>query len=245
MRNDDPHGIPGSSPHTRGAPPRRRSRHRRCRIIPAYAGSTPMATVVHPDVPDHPRIRGEHRSWRRLAQQGQGSSPHTRGALVSGGARPGRRRDHPRIRGEHRPATSWAGKGTGSSPHTRGALATGWIRTNSNRIIPAYAGSTDTDQLARVRGWDHPRIRGEHKKRILASNTMPGSSPHTRGARVGFVHVSNQHGIIPAYAGSTWSRYSPRKAAMDHPRIRGEHPLGRSWSPSPAGSSPHTRGAHV
>ena len=50
----------GSSPHTRGAPLRRRpARHRR-RIIPAYAGSTPGRRGRRPSGWDHPRIRGEH-----------------------------------------------------------------------------------------------------------------------------------------------------------------------------------------
>ena len=157
-------GQVGSSPHTRGAPPRvpplrhRRRDHPRIRgehwastssglirsrIIPAYAGSTSRSP----------------RSSRRLA----GSSPHTRGAPL----RPSRprppRRDHPRIRGEHPP--------------------TGPQRPRIPRIIPAYAGSTRQWMPAPASRWgssphtrgapstwrtpsrpegDHPRIRGEH-----------------------------------------------------------------------------------
>ncbi len=133
----------------------------------------------------------------------------------------------------------------GSSPHTRGAPFDG--------LCPLQDGR------------DHPRIRGEHARSISAVNgrvrIIPayagstangrvraaearGSSPHTRGARLG----------------------EPRRGrdAEDHPRIRGEHvwqhrrallcngiipayagsttPLGATskWS---SGSSPHTRGA--
>ena len=50
----------GSSPHTRGAlhvgPPAFPG----VRIIPAYAGSTPVAPSTCPAPGDHPRIRGEH-----------------------------------------------------------------------------------------------------------------------------------------------------------------------------------------
>ena len=37
--------------------------------------------------------------------------------------------------------------------------------------------------------------------------------------------------------------YSFVASAKDHPRIRGEHILGRLWVPETLGSSPHTRGA--
>ena len=56
-------GFRGSSPHTRGAPAEDRLGHLMCRIIPAYAGSTPA--------------RGQ-----RHTTPG-GSSPHTRGAHPS------------------------------------------------------------------------------------------------------------------------------------------------------------------
>ena len=50
----------GSSPHTRGARPRRRSGPRPRGIIPAYAGSTRVRASASPRDADHPRIRGEH-----------------------------------------------------------------------------------------------------------------------------------------------------------------------------------------
>ena len=154
---------------------------------------------------DHPRIRGEHphprgihdylggiipayagsTMYERAAARNEvGSSPHTRGALLSSLASRSTTRDHPRIRGEHQaveqvrrdapgiiPAYAgstlsrmrWTPAVWGSSPHTRGArlTATSWM----------------------TRRWDHPRIRGEH--------CNDGTS---EGGRVG---------IIPAYAGST------------------------------------------
>ena len=54
------HSIAGSSPHTRGALSRRAGRGCRCRIIPAYAGSTDFLGDALAPVGDHPRIRGEH-----------------------------------------------------------------------------------------------------------------------------------------------------------------------------------------
>ena len=72
----------GSSPHTRGAPARRRAGVRRLRIIPAYAGSTARWTTANCPPGDHPRIRGEHDPTRPRTSCSAGSSPHTRGALL-------------------------------------------------------------------------------------------------------------------------------------------------------------------
>ena len=133
----------GSSPHTRGA--RRRAPYPAPgpRIIPAYAGSTRPRCIAPRAIRDHPRIRGEHDVGHECLEGMLGSSPHTRGALSTGGAAAsvsgiipayagstpnswgGNRwpRDHPRIRGEHR---------VGDRPALDG-----------DGIIPAYAGSTN------------------------------------------------------------------------------------------------------
>ena len=50
----------GSSPHTRGALRFRRMVLELVRIIPAYAGSTSLISLVMRICWDHPRIRGEH-----------------------------------------------------------------------------------------------------------------------------------------------------------------------------------------
>ena len=197
----------GSSPHTRGALPRRPltarlpQDHPRIRgehlvvgdgallregIIPAYAGSTVIRVLT--------------------SELATGSSPHTRGARSTWAATAATRGDHPRIRGEHGGALgdtkgdvgiipAYAGStragGTprslplGSSPHTRGAPSRSWSTRTATR--------------------DHPRIRGEHglpiDLRYVPEGIIPayagsthdtravskgrvGSSPHTRGARL-------------------------------------------------------------
>ena len=113
--------VLGSSPHTRGARSGRPAQGHAARIIPAYAGSTACRLMGREARRDHPRIRGEHADESHAAQDVQGSSPHTRGALhapegegggvgiipaYAGSTRPLQRpprssRDHPRIRGEH------------------------------------------------------------------------------------------------------------------------------------------------
>ena len=205
----------GSSPHTRGALPRRPltarlpQDHPRIRgehlvvgdgallregIIPAYAGSTVIRVLT--------------------SELATGSSPHTRGARSTWAATAATRGDHPRIRGEHR-----------GQPHQRGPR---------DRIIPAYAGSTRyqlsmalsamgssphtrgapvRDEVGYERRWDHPRIRGEHRR-------------IRRVSRWG-------DGIIPAYAGSThWRLKGHAKDKGSSPHTRGAH-LKRTRNTSP------------
>ena len=72
---------------------------------------------------------------------------------------------------------------------------------------------------------------------------LTGSSPHTRGAQpTGAVRVP-EFRIIPAYAGSTWTRSRSGSGNGDHPRIRGEHTAVSIAKGEAGGSSPHTRGA--
>ena len=70
----------GSSPHTRGARELLCADRLRCRIIPAYAGSTGATAKQLDEIGDHPRIRGEHIQDTPLTNVTPGSSPHTRGA---------------------------------------------------------------------------------------------------------------------------------------------------------------------
>ena len=233
----------GSSPHTRGARVLECRFHGADRIIPAYAGSTPVGRVAE--------------------MREAGSSPHTRGAqplflakrrdhriipAYAGSTDPARqaapgRQDHPRIRGEHPIAAKPDNLVMGSSPHTRGALPHLRLHVRHHRIIPAYAGSTSAGHGKASRWWDHPRIRGEHLHVLLNARMDAGSSPHTRGALSGRVRGRFPGRIIPAYAGSTSILRRRNSTHRDHPRIRGEHFQGRELRLRSEGSSPHTRGA--
>ena len=215
--------MTGSSPHTRGAPLAQIDPRQVGRIIPAYAGSTaspPSMTAVRRD---HPRIRGEHGAGRIRCLSIVGSSPHTRGApdrgsvvgqlvgiipAYAGSTRPGRcrpvrRQDHPRIRGEHGLLGHAHLSAQGSSPHTRGAPERRRWQDGRRRIIPAYAGSTKKPNPSQPARGDHPRIRGEHGGPADGLHAGPGSSPHTRGARLIVPAAYTGLRIIPAYAGST------------------------------------------
>ena len=154
----------GSSPRMRGARGGSHLPSARRRIIPADAGSTRVITLPATFIRDHPRGCGEHLyqilKWVGLA----GSSPRMRGALHLLGQ--GRRvqriipadagstisrhahdlagEDHPRGCGEHQTLRSHPERPAGSSPRMRGALPR-WVHGfRVRRIIPADAGSTDS-----------------------------------------------------------------------------------------------------
>ena len=197
----------------------------------------------HLEAWDHPRIRGEHGHDGVGAPARGGSSPHTRGALLSTCEDCVEHRIIPAYAGSTTswcPAAAWS---SGSSPHTRGARSAPWRTLTSTGIIPAYAGSTYGPPRSDARRADHPRIRGEHAPTARARGRATGSSPHTRGALAGGHVVGGGVRIIPAYAGSTLSGVSLGSLSPDHPRIRGEHAPLVAGSLAPVGSSPHTRGA--
>ena len=101
--------------------------------------------------------------------------------------------------------------------------------------------------MARVKPYtkqgDHPRMRGEHVGSAQSRATLAGSSPHARGALVPRQRGARLGGIIPACAGSTGQLSGETVPLRDHPRMRGEHEKHRVTMRSPAGSSPHARGA--
>ena len=157
--------ISSDHPRIRGEHPIPVSQNYRIgRIIPAYAGSTGSSPPAAARKSDHPRIRGEHLAHGEVVVGETGSSPHTRGAHHHPLQRPQSRRiipayagstlsihffllgsqDHPRIRGEHMLLPIVTKVVGGSSPHTRGALNGANIGYKARRIIPAYAGSTET-----------------------------------------------------------------------------------------------------
>ena len=88
---------------------------------------------------------------------------------------------------------------------------------------------------------DHPRIRGNSIQSALESDGAVGSPPHTREQ----LEVDERRfivfGITPAYAGTAGFSRPVFCRQRDHPRIRGNSPLGRFEKQAAAGSPPHTR----
>ena len=131
----------------------------------------------------------------------------------------------------------------GSSPRARGALKRTTATAPRVGIIPACAGSTWKPRQGCCRGWDHPRVRGEHTGVPGLTRNDQGSSPRARGAHFRPKSVIPPFGIIPACAGSTAPVGQPTMGHRDHPRVRGEHRSTTEIVPPHGGSSPRARGA--
>ena len=69
-----------------------------------------------------------------------------------------------------------------------------------------------------------------------------GSSPRMRGTPTGNVRTVEMAGIIPAYAGNTFSSEKQIGLQRDHPRVCGEHFFERKAYWIAKGSSPRMRG---
>ncbi len=124
----------------------------------------------------------------------------------------------------------------------RGCRVAGGQR--QRRCASAYARSAAGGFRQSPRLWNHPRSRGEHRRRPIRRRRIGGSSPLTRGARHHDHRRRAGRGIIPAHAGSTLWRRPRAPGRPDHPSSRGEHEVMASDTAASVGSSPLTRGAH-
>ena len=130
----------------------------------------------------------------------------------------------------------------GSSPLTRGKVRPAHGKENGHRIIPAYAGKRSVCLLELMNFWDHPRLRGEKRYSESSPPDGAGSSPLTRGKDRFIVPKKYVKGIIPAYAGKSFTGRPDGGYLKDHPRLRGEKPYVFISILQLLGSSPLTRG---
>ena len=213
----------GSSPRMRGAPDGAQLERWQDGIIPADAGSTPVAGRLDIEAGDHPCGCGEHTLLPFALATSGGSSPRMREALrertdrvpIDGiiPADAGRttptigirrsNRDHPRGCGEHTGIPVHRPQHQGSSPRMRGARTKACSSEDRPGIIPADAGSTRSCWTTRAKAGDHPRGCGEHQRSERRQQSERESSPRMRGALLSFGDCGDAHGIIPADAGST------------------------------------------
>ena len=149
---------------------------------------------------------------------------------------------HPRLRGELKKLRLRAAATNGSSPLTRGTRRDEYPVLGHLRFIPAYAGNSLLGFYRRSGRTVHPRLRGELLLTRCPLERTTGSSPLTRGTRVG-IHFSdgingsspltrgthelaypnNQPSrFIPAYAGNSLFRMNRSSLRTVHPRLRGE-----------------------
>ena len=210
----------------------------------------------------HPRSRGENDYYPTGATLREGSSPLTRGKLVTATisilklrlipAHAGKTVSvrgggfvawaHPRSRGENIRPEGGSPSVRGSSPLTRGKLWVSTIPTDLKGLIPAHAGKTARQGPASRSPRAHPRSRGENRIAVPRASNRSGSSPLTRGKLYLGAQAFAARGLIPAHAGKTSLTSPTSLQAWAHPRSRGEN-FPASWSMLvPPGSSPLTRG---
>ena len=252
----------GSSPLTRGKRQLLYPRSLFQGLIPAHAGKTAWPGPSSSCSWAHPRSRGENAAEETAVDIHLGSSPLTRGKRQGLGVRRAnrglipahagktcrcrrasrRRRAHPRSRGENGVVALAFGALAGSSPLTRGKLVRDVLDCGGFGLIPAHAGKT-CDAWRRVRqGRAHPRSRGENSSVSPSPETVPGSSPLTRGKPASVPDGCAEHGLIPAHAGKTRRRFRRSYVMGAHPRSRGENGGLLGAGLQAAGSSPLTRG---
>ena len=150
----------GSSPRGRGKQASYGPRHALTRLIPAWAGKTSVRCGSSPPTRAHPRVGGENHA----------ANPET----PCGGA-------HPRVGGENALCDLPGSDDAGSSPRGRGKRQVPDLRAPNGRLIPAWAGKTQTRPHRAGRGPAHPRVGGENVVRRFCLILHCGSSPRGRG----------------------------------------------------------------
>ena len=215
----------GSSPRVRGTRYPVFERRHVARFIPACAGNTAAHTTRRKLRTVHPRVCGEHASQVFAALPSLGSSPRVRGTLeaVVVNSCPGRfipacagntqtysKRQartpvHPRVCGEHAPMVTEAQGVFGSSPRVRGTRPYSAAGRAGDRFIPACAGNTRAPPNWRSVTPVHPRVCGEHVRRVSSVFFDPGSSPRVRGTQIDQRVRHLRRRFIPACAGNTTS----------------------------------------
>ena len=202
-----------------------------------------MPVTSRPPERAHPRSRGENVHARHIQAARAGSSPLTRGKLVSvdagvsgvglipahAGKTPSRTPKkwppgaHPRSRGENDESRPAKFSVDGSSPLTRGKPEELQAWFEESRLIPAHAGKTTASPPASRTPAAHPRSRGENLSVVVQLPNSAGSSPLTRGKRFEGLAVDGRAGLIPAHAGKTASLKWRSLPTAAHPRSRGEN----------------------
>ena len=172
----------------RGSPPRARGKAHFSTmpsalpgITPACAGKSQCHQMIAGFLRDHPRVRGEKSAMLSCRFAPQGSPPHVRGKVHSGGkslhaigitpACAGKSaadselmlgiRDHPRVCGEKNVVSVPALPALGSPPRVRGKAEHDKRLIVRRGITPARAGKRRFAYISFKRMRDHPRACGE------------------------------------------------------------------------------------
>ena len=116
-----------------------------------------------------------------------------------------------------------------------------FIQVNTQGIIPACAGTTDSMFELRFQLRDHPRVCGYNSERKSETCEDLGSSPRVRVQQWICQTTWNTLRIIPACAGTTRYFLIPLVYTWDHPRVCGYNFLFVHYNHTNMGSSPRVR----
>ena len=252
----------GSSPRGRGTDVNARRKLDALRVIPAWAGNSQAARLGEVMATGHPRVGGEQNRLPAANCDVSGSSPRGRGTeqiscrelrrvrvipawagnscqeAVCAPRTPG----HPRVGGEQAVDGFWLTATDGSSPRGRGTDIHQDHRAQRDRVIPAWAGNSQSGSGFPRAEPGHPRVGGEQPVIGRPSAMAFGSSPRGRGT----VHARHHHAarrrVIPAWAGNRRVRRSASRRMAGHPRVGGEQTCSTMWARATLGSSPRGRG---
>ena len=187
----------------RGKGEENRSCQKHCRITPAYAGKSRLATPP--------------------TAASRGSPPPMRGKVQDDLCRDQCTEDHPRLCGEKVQACEISKVMKGSPPPMRGKGVHAEPSAAVIGITPAYAGKSSCGGQTRFPCRDHPRLCGEKLKRQIESKQLKGSPPPMRGKGMRTIKAFPNRRITPAYAGKRNIEFSKRiKQQGSPPPMRGK-----------------------
>ena len=191
------------------------------RITPACAGKRWNIFRSGSERKDHPRVCGEKKSRMHGMNRVKGSPPRVRGKeylvtvlpniqritpacagkspelrMISSGAW-----DHPRVCGEKVPSDKGKTTTKGSPPRVRGKEHYSDDALRKNRITPACAGKSRTQQRCSMSLKDHPRVCGEKAGGTAEGSVHQGSPPRVRGKGRSARPQPRHRRITPACAG--------------------------------------------
>ena len=172
-------------------------------FIPAHAGNTGCCPFCFQDIQVHPRSRGEY-NWKASENLlFLGSSPLTRGILLSCNQFMVDNRFIPAHAGNTSCIMYLSICQPGSPPLTRGIRAILYMSFILMRFTPAHAGNTYSAMIKKEAQWVHPRSRGEYIRYPCPAAWIRGSPPLTRGIRQSLAYTVPACRFTPAHAGNT------------------------------------------
>ena len=253
----------GSSPRMWGTRPLGVAASVGLRFIPTHVGNTRSAPASCRTIPVHPHACGEHARWASTAGRLLGSSPRMWGTHehqrngdapvrfipthvgnTSGRISwPPRQTVHPHACGEHGGALLVAALASGSSPRMWGTHCGECGKLGAARFIPTHVGNTVQVPATDTSESVHPHACGEHRRTLMMSGSLSGSSPRMWGTPVCTVWLNDQLRFIPTHVGNTVVSEVPTPATTVHPHACGEHPTAApvaiAWT-----VHPHACGEH-